>query len=67
MKKIVLITTSLALLASPAFAENNKTVGAAPADFTAAKISGADLQCKSGLPDTATPVDNFLKIQVAFP
>jgi sporulation protein YlmC with PRC-barrel domain len=32
MKKIVLIAASLALLAAPAFAEDAKTVGAAPAD-----------------------------------
>jgi opacity protein-like surface antigen len=32
MKKIVLIAASLALLASPAFAEDTKTTGTAPAD-----------------------------------
>ena len=32
MKKIALITASLALLASPAFAEDAKTTGTAPAD-----------------------------------
>jgi hypothetical protein len=39
MKKIVLITTSLALLAGPAFAENNKTVGAAPAEAKFSTVS----------------------------
>ena len=32
MKKIALITASLAVLASPAFAEDSKTVGTAPAE-----------------------------------
>ena len=32
MKKIALITTSLAMLASPAFAQEAKTVGTAPAE-----------------------------------
>jgi sporulation protein YlmC with PRC-barrel domain len=39
MKKIVLIATSLALLAGPAFAENNKTVGAAPAEAKFSTVS----------------------------
>ena len=38
MKKIVLITASLALLASPAFAES-KTVGAAPAEAKFSTVS----------------------------
>ena len=33
MKKIALITASLALLAAPAFAEDAKTTGTAPADL----------------------------------
>jgi hypothetical protein len=41
MKKIVLIAASLALLASPAFAES-KTVGAAPAE---AKFSTVSTRC----------------------
>ena len=32
MKKIVLIAASLALLASPAFSEDTKTTGTAPAE-----------------------------------
>ncbi|MEA2894940.1 MAG: hypothetical protein QOJ84_555, partial [Bradyrhizobium sp.] len=32
MKKIALITASLALLAAPAFAEDAKTTGTAPAE-----------------------------------
>ena len=32
MKKIALITASLVVLASPAFAQDNKTTGTAPAD-----------------------------------
>ena len=39
MKKIVLIAASLALLAGPAFAENNKTVGAAPAEAKFSTVS----------------------------
>ena len=39
MKKIVLITTSLALLAGPSFAENAKTVGAAPAEAKFSTVS----------------------------
>jgi opacity protein-like surface antigen len=39
MKKIVLIAASLALLASPAFAEDAKTTGAAPADAKFSTVS----------------------------
>ena len=39
MKKIALITASLALLASPAFAEEAKTVGAAPAEAKFSTVS----------------------------
>ena len=39
MKKIVLIAASLALLASPAFAEDTKTTGTAPADAKFATVS----------------------------
>ena len=39
MKKIVLIAASLALLASPAFAQDSKTVGTAPADAKFSTVS----------------------------
>jgi hypothetical protein len=39
MKKIVLISASLALLASPAFAEDAKTTGTAPADAKFSTVS----------------------------
>src|SRR6202521_4490643 len=39
MKKIALITASLALLASPAFAEDAKTTGAAPAEAKFSTVS----------------------------
>jgi sporulation protein YlmC with PRC-barrel domain len=39
MKKIVLIAASLALLAAPAFAEDAKTVGSAPADAKFSTVS----------------------------
>jgi sporulation protein YlmC with PRC-barrel domain len=39
MKKTVLIAASLALLASPAFAQDSKTVGAAPADAKFSTVS----------------------------
>ena len=39
MKKIVLIAASLALLASPAFAEDAKTTGTAPADAKFSSVS----------------------------
>ena len=39
MKKIALITASLALLASPVFAEEAKTVGAAPAEAKFSTVS----------------------------
>ena len=39
MKKIALITASLALLASPVFAEDAKTVGAAPAEAKFSTVS----------------------------
>src|SRR3954453_6173600 len=39
MKKIALITASLALLASPVFAEEVKTVGAAPAEAKFSTVS----------------------------
>jgi opacity protein-like surface antigen len=39
MKKIVLIAASLALLASPAFAEDAKTTGTAPADAKFSTVS----------------------------
>jgi sporulation protein YlmC with PRC-barrel domain len=39
MKKIALITASLALLASPVFAEEAKTVGAAPAEVKFSTVS----------------------------
>jgi sporulation protein YlmC with PRC-barrel domain len=39
MKKIALITTSLALLASPVFAEDAKTTGTAPAEAKFATVS----------------------------
>ena len=39
MKKTVLIAASLALLASPAFAQDSKTVGVAPADAKFSTVS----------------------------
>jgi hypothetical protein len=39
MKKIALISTSLALLASPVFAEDAKTVGTAPAEAKFSTVS----------------------------
>src|ERR1700750_3416923 len=39
MKKIALITASLALLASPVFAEEAKTVGTAPAEAKFSTVS----------------------------
>jgi sporulation protein YlmC with PRC-barrel domain len=39
MKNTVLIATSLALLASPAFAQDSKTTGAAPADAKFSTVS----------------------------
>jgi PRC-barrel domain len=39
MKKIALITASLALLASPAFAEDAKTTGAVPAEAKFSTVS----------------------------
>ena len=39
MKKIALITASLALLASPAFAEDAKTTGNAPAEAKFSTVS----------------------------
>jgi sporulation protein YlmC with PRC-barrel domain len=39
MKKIALITASLALLASPVFAEDAKTVGTAPAEAKFSTVS----------------------------
>ena len=39
MNKTVLIAASLALLASPAFAQDSKTVGAAPADAKFSTVS----------------------------
>ena len=39
MKKIALITASLALLASPAFAEDAKTIGTAPAEAKFSTVS----------------------------
>src|SRR5258705_10761666 len=39
MKKIALITASLALLASPVFAEEAKTVGTAPAEAKLSTVS----------------------------
>ena len=39
MKKIALITASLAMLASPAFAEDTKTVGTAPAEAKFSTVS----------------------------
>ena len=39
MKKIALITASLAMLASPAFAQESKTVGAAPAEAKFSTVS----------------------------
>src|ERR1700728_1965219 len=39
MKKTVLIAASLALLASPAFAQDSKTVGTAPADAKCSTVS----------------------------
>ena len=39
MKKIVLIAASLALLASPTFAQDSKTVGTAPADAKFSTVS----------------------------
>jgi sporulation protein YlmC with PRC-barrel domain len=39
MKKTVLIAASLALLASPAFAQESKTVGTAPADAKFSTVS----------------------------
>jgi sporulation protein YlmC with PRC-barrel domain len=39
MKKIALITASLAMLASPAFAEDAKTTGTAPADAKFSTVS----------------------------
>lgn len=39
MKKIALITASLAMLASPAFAEDAKTTGMAPADAKFSTVS----------------------------
>ena len=39
MKKIVLIAASLALLAAPAFAEDAKTTGSAPADAKFSTVS----------------------------
>ena len=39
MKKIALITASLALLASPALAQDNRTVGAAPAEAKFSTVS----------------------------
>ncbi|MEI9923303.1 MAG: PRC-barrel domain-containing protein [Bradyrhizobium sp.] len=39
MKKIVLVAASLAMLASPAFAQDSKTVGTAPADAKFSTVS----------------------------
>ena len=39
MKKTILIAASLALLASPAFTQESKTVGAAPADAKFSTVS----------------------------
>lgn len=39
MKKIALITASLALLASPVLAQDNRTVGAAPAEAKFSTVS----------------------------
>jgi hypothetical protein len=39
MKKTILIAASLALLASPAFAQDSKTVGVAPADAKFSTVS----------------------------
>jgi sporulation protein YlmC with PRC-barrel domain len=43
MKKIVLITASLAMLASPAFAENARTTGSAPAEAKFSTVSKDDM------------------------
>jgi sporulation protein YlmC with PRC-barrel domain len=43
MKKIVLITASLAMLASPAFAENAWTSGSAPAEAKFSTVSKDDM------------------------
>src|ERR1700755_1567118 len=43
MKKIALITASLAVLASPAFANDVKTVGNAPAEITDPAIKNHDI------------------------
>src|ERR1700722_789363 len=39
MKKIILIAASVALLASPAFAQDSKTTGAAPAEAKFSTVS----------------------------
>jgi hypothetical protein len=39
MKKMVLITASLAMLAGPAFAENSRTTGTAPAEAKFSTVS----------------------------
>jgi sporulation protein YlmC with PRC-barrel domain len=39
MKKTIMIAASLALLAAPAFAQDSKTVGAAPADAKFSSVS----------------------------
>jgi hypothetical protein len=43
MKKIVLIAASLALLASPAFAQDAKTTGTAPADAKFSTVSKGEM------------------------
>ncbi len=43
MKKIVLIAASLALLASPAFSEDSKTTGSAPADAKFQTVSKEEM------------------------
>jgi hypothetical protein len=48
MKKIALITASLAMLASPVFAEEAKTVGAAPAEAKFSTVSKDEFQIESG-------------------
>jgi sporulation protein YlmC with PRC-barrel domain len=43
MKKIALITTALALLASPVLAEEAKTVGTAPAEAKFSTVAGNEM------------------------
>ncbi len=52
MKKIVLIAASLALLASPAFAQDSKTVGTAPRRCQVLDgVEGRDVQLEAQGPE----------------